>query len=103
VTKPLSAASAESAILHLLTAKGAARSICPTEAARQLAGNPADDSWRLALAPIRQAALHLARAGQIEILRKGKPVGPDDARGVIRLRLAGAPPFPESPLPETKR
>jgi hypothetical protein len=79
---------AEQAILTLLTSLGPQKSISPTEAARALAGKPTDDKWRGSLSPIRLAYLRLAKAGQIEILRKGKPVAPGDARGVIRLRLA---------------
>jgi len=79
---------AEQAILQLLNASGADKSISPSDAARALAGNPAGDAWRKSLAPIRLAVMRLARAGQIEILRKGKPIAPDDAHGVIRLRLA---------------
>jgi len=80
---------AEQAILDLVTARGPEKSICPTEAARALAGFPADESWRGSLAPVRLAAARLARAGKITMLRKGRPVAPEDARGVIRLRLAG--------------
>jgi hypothetical protein len=39
---------------------------------------------------VRRAAVELARAGSIEILRKGKPVPPEAMRGVIRLRRAAA-------------
>jgi len=83
--------SAEQAILDLVTERGPEKSICPTDAARRLAGNPQDDSWRRQLSPVRLAAQRLAKAGRIEILRKGKAVAPEDARGVIRLRLAGGP------------
>jgi hypothetical protein len=79
---------AEQAILDLVSERGPDKSICPTEAARRLAGNPADDKWRASLSAVRLAALRLARAGKIEILRKGKKIAPEDARGVIRLRLA---------------
>jgi hypothetical protein len=79
---------AELAILNLLNAKGAQKSIAPADAARALAGNPEGDKWRASLSPIRLAAMRLAKAGTIELLRKGKPVAPADARGVIRLRLA---------------
>ncbi len=78
---------AEQAILTTLAARGPNKSICPTEAARTLAGNPADDSWRKSLAPVKLAAQRLARAGRIEILRKGKPISPDVLHGVLRLRL----------------
>jgi hypothetical protein len=78
---------AEAVILALVAQRGPEKSICPTEAARALAGHPADESWRRHLSPIRLAAARLATAGRIEILRKGKPVAPADARGVVRLRL----------------
>lgn len=82
---------AEQTIMDLVTARGPEKSICPTEAARALAGNPADESWRRSLNPIRLAAARLARAGKITILRKGKAVAPEEARGVVRLRIADAP------------
>ena len=37
--------------------------------------------------PLRLAAVEMAKAGEIEILRKGKPVDPDRFRGVYRLAL----------------
>lgn len=79
---------AEQVILDVLQACGPGKSICPTQAARALAGHPADESWRRSLAPVRLAAQRLAKAGRIEILRKGKPIAPDVLHGVIRLRLS---------------
>ena len=79
---------AEQAILTLLMARGPDKSICPTEAARLLAGNPTGERWRAGLSPVRLAAQRLARAGRLQILRKGKPIDPEELRGVIRLRLA---------------
>jgi hypothetical protein len=78
---------AEQAILETLRALGAGKSISPVDAARAMAGNPKDESWRRGLAPVRLAAQRLARAGQIEILRKGKPIDPSTLHGVLRLRL----------------
>lgn len=78
---------AEQAILDMLTARGGHKSICPIEVAKALAGNPPDESWRQMLAPVKQAAQRLARAKQIEIIRKGKPIDPEHLHGVIRLRL----------------
>ncbi len=50
------------------------------------------EAWHRHLSAVRRAALRLAGEGQVEVLRKGKPVAPEAARGVIRLRLAeGAP------------
>ncbi len=74
-------------ILRQTALRGLGKSICPSEVARALA--PEEEAWRRLMGPIRAAAIRLARAGQIEVLRKGKPVGTDTAiRGVIRLRLA---------------
>lgn len=78
----------ETAILDLLRARGETRSICPTEAARSLAGAATDDlAWRRYLPVVRRVALALARSGTIDILRKGKVIAPEQAHGVIRLRL----------------
>jgi hypothetical protein len=76
-------------ILRQTTARGADRSICPSEVARALAGGD-DGPWRPLMGPVRRAAAQLAQGGRIEILRKGKPVPPEDMRGVIRLRAAPA-------------
>ncbi len=74
-------------ILRLTEAAGPARSVAPEEVARALATD-----WHAQLSAVRRAAVRLAEAGRIEILRKGKPVAPDAVKGVIRLRvLAPAP------------
>jgi len=46
-----------------------------------------DDSWPNLLTPIRRAAVELALAGRLVIYRKGKPVDPNDFKGVYRLGL----------------
>ena len=71
----------QAAILHLVDARGPDKSICPSEAARTLA-----EDWQSVLGDVRQAAVSLAKAGRIEILRKGRPIDPDTVHGVIRLR-----------------
>ena len=75
----------ERAILDLVTARGPAGSICPSEAARLL--DPGE-GWRRLLGPVRLAASRLSRDGRIEILRKGRVIDPDAMRGVIRLRTS---------------
>lgn len=73
-------------ILRLAEAAGAGKSISPEDAARALAGD--EPNWQRLLSRVRQAAGDLARAGTIEILRKGKPVVDLDAvKGVVRYRL----------------
>lgn len=80
-------------ILSLLEAAGPGKSISPIDVARSVAAGrakPSDppDLWRRYLPAARQQALHLARAGRIAILRKGKPVDPHEpVKGVIRLSL----------------
>jgi hypothetical protein len=39
---------------------------------------------------VRRAAVRLMKQGRIVILRKGRPVDPDDFRGVYRLALPGS-------------
>jgi hypothetical protein len=68
-------------IMRQVEARGPGKSICPSEVAQALA----PDAWRGLLTLVRQAAAALATEGQIDILRKGKPVAPEDMRGVIRL------------------
>lgn len=72
----------EAAILRLAAERGPAGSICPSEVARALGTD-----WRPLLGPVRREAAGLARAGRIDILRKGKVIPPDAVKGVIRLRI----------------
>lgn len=75
-------------ILRLCNERGAGKTICPTEAAKALAGESAGDlAWREWLPKVRSEAVHLAREGRIVIYRKGKPADPENFRGVIRLGL----------------
>ncbi|WP_058558085.1 DUF2256 and DUF3253 domain-containing protein [Thiohalocapsa sp. ML1] len=74
----------EEAILALLEQRAADASICPSDAARQVAG--AGD-WRAQMEPVRMAARRLQRDGRIDITQQGRPVDPDTAKGPIRLRL----------------
>jgi hypothetical protein len=39
------------------------------------------------MTPVRRTAVRLAHQGRIVIYRKGKPVDPDDFKGVYRLGL----------------
>ncbi|MFM2148329.1 MAG: hypothetical protein RLZZ187_635 [Pseudomonadota bacterium] len=76
-------------ILRQTAARGADKSICPSEVARALA--PDDDAWRRLMGAVRATAIRLAREGQVEVLRKGKPVDPAaEIRGVIRLRIVAS-------------
>jgi hypothetical protein len=74
----------EREILRLTAARGPGKTICPSEAAKAAAG----PDWNRFMPLVRQVAIVLARAGRIVITRRGKPVDPDDFKGVYRL---GAP------------
>jgi hypothetical protein len=77
-------------VISLCLEAGPQRTICPTDAAKAFAGSRGEDAlgWRSHLQEVRRTAVRLAREGRLVIYRKGKPVDPDDFRGVYRL---GAP------------
>lgn len=81
----------EVAILNLVEKRGSGKSICPSEAAREAFGDARNGHMR----HVRSAAVHLARNGHIEILRKGKPVDPENFKGVYRLALPSPPAEPQ--------
>jgi Protein of unknown function (DUF3253) len=83
-----SAEEIETRILVLLAERGLARTVGPMDVARSLAGDHPDE-WGPLMQPIRRVAVRLAKEGRIAILRKGRPVDPDDFRGVYRLALLG--------------
>ena len=70
------------ALLRIAAERGPEKSLCPTDVARAVSA----ENWRPVLSAVRKVAADLARQGKIEILRKGKPINPDDMRGVVRLR-----------------
>lgn len=66
--------------------RGPQKTVCPSEVARAIAG--ADEKeWRKLMPTIRQEAIRLAKAGELVIKRKGKPVDPDDFKGIYRLGI----------------
>lgn len=76
----------EETMLRLAAERGAGKTICPSEVARAL-GGPHPDGWGPLMQPVRRVAVRLAHEGRIAILRKGRPVDPDDFRGIYRLAL----------------
>ena len=76
----------EATILKLAAERGDGRTIGPSDVARALGGDHPDGCGPL-MQPIRRAAARLMKEGRIVITRKGRPVDPDDFRGVYRLRL----------------
>ena len=79
-------AALEVAILELLARRGADKTICPSEAARQVAGSEAREAWEPLMEPARAAARRLAAAGRLVVMQGGHPVDPSHAKGPIRLK-----------------
>jgi hypothetical protein len=71
------------AILDLLSQRGPEKTICPSDAARAVAGR----AFRPLMPATRAAAAQLVAEGRIEVTQRGQPVNPADVRGPIRLRL----------------
>ncbi len=76
----------EACLLELARARGAGRTICPSEVARALAG-PDEKAWRRLMKPVRAAAVDLALRGRVVVTRKGRAVDPEDFKGVYQIGL----------------
>ena len=79
-----SEAEAKEAIIRLLEQRDPGKTICPSDAARDLGG---DDGFRELMPTVRDAARDLVAAGRIDVTQGGNVVDLDKARGAIRLRL----------------
>ena len=75
----------EAAILELVGRRGRDASICPSEAARKVAG---DEGFRAAMPRTLAAARRLAARGAIEFTQGGRVVDPSRTSGPVRLRIA---------------
>ncbi len=74
----------EATIVELLEARDRGKTICPSEAARALAG---DGDFGALMDPVRARAREMADRGDLEITQDGRAVDPRAARGPVRLRL----------------
>ena len=77
------------AILAMLAQRDEGKTICPSEAAREVFG---DASLRERMDEVRAVAFALTDRGTIAITQRGAVVDGRSARGPIRLRLAGDAP-----------
>jgi hypothetical protein len=76
----------EATLLALLEARGPDKTLDPMDVARALGGDR-PEGWKPLMQPVRRAAVRLMKQGRLVIVRKGRPVDPDDFRGVYRIRL----------------
>jgi hypothetical protein len=81
-------AAIERAVLRAVRARGAGRTICPSEPARALATETHGPDWRALMPRVRAAAARLAAQGALVATQRGTIVDAATARGPIRL---GAP------------
>jgi len=72
---------AEAAILALLEARGAGKTICPSEAARSLAGP--DGDWRVRMDAVHTAVDALLEQGAVTLTWQGAPKS--ERRGPYRI------------------
>ena len=78
----------EATLMHMLAGLGPGASLNPNDIAKAAhAGDDKPESWRRDLPKLKAIAVGLARQGKVEILRKGKPVSPDNLKGIYRLKL----------------
>jgi len=77
---------AERAIAGLLARRDPGKTICPSDAARDLGG---DDGFRPLMDLVRAAARAMVARGELEVTQGGQVVDLDEARGPIRLRRPG--------------
>ncbi len=92
------------AILSLVAERGPGKTICPSEAARALAGKD-PEAWGRLMPAIRRVAVRLMKDGRVVLRRKGRPVDPDDFRGIYRIGPASdedGPGNTASVRPETR-
>jgi Protein of unknown function (DUF3253) len=76
----------EATILALAARRGPGKTIDPSEVARAIGGSH-PDGWGPLMQLVRRIAVRLMKEGRIVILRKGRPIDPDDFRGVYRITL----------------
>ncbi|MXQ14127.1 DUF3253 domain-containing protein [Microvirga makkahensis] len=79
----------ETALLALLSERGPGKTIGPSDVAQAVGGNQ-PEGWGPLMQPVRRIAVRLMKEGRVVILRKGRPVDPDDFRGTYRLALPTA-------------
>lgn len=74
----------EAEITAQVIARGAGKTICPSEVARALA-----EEWRDLMPAVRAAGAVLAARGEIVVTQKGTVVDLATARGPVRFGLPG--------------
>ena len=79
-------------VIAILDALNGGKAPAFQDVARTIAkerGKPKDgpNLWRSYMNAVKQQAIHLAKSGRIEIIRKGEPVDPRSFKGIVTMRL----------------
>jgi len=69
------------AILATIDEAKDGRTVSPEDVARTVS----DKNWNKVIPHVKAEAVRMAKAGEIAIYRKGKPVDPDNFKGVWRV------------------
>ena len=75
---------AEEVIRELLLARAPDKTICPSDAAKAIAG---PEGFRPHMDEVRNAARAMVARGELDVTQRGTVVDLDDVRGPVRLRL----------------
>src|SRR5690348_6389172 len=75
-------------IHRLLRARGAGKTICPSEVARALTDGRSATAWRARMPEVRATAARMADRGEVVVLQRGRAVDACSARGPIRIARA---------------
>ncbi|WP_221389938.1 DUF3253 domain-containing protein [Dyadobacter sp. NIV53] len=70
-------------ILSIAIHRGAEKSTCPSEIARQLF----PDGWRKHMKDVLEVAIDLHNEGSVVITQKGIPVDVENIKGPVRIRM----------------
>ncbi len=79
-------------VTYIMAALESGDLVSPNAIAQTIARDRATDKtpadlWLKFMTAVRQQAIHLARVGRIEIIRRGKVADPNDFKGLYKLRL----------------
>ncbi|QXV67160.1 DUF3253 domain-containing protein [Mucilaginibacter sp. 21P] len=70
-------------ILKMASQRAPDKTVCPSEIARALF----PDDWRKHMADIRNEAIKLQEAGEVQITQKGKAVDVEHLKGPVRIKF----------------
>lgn len=74
------------AVLALAKARGAGKTICPSEVARHIGGQD-QEVWRPLMGPVRTQTIALAKLGSVLMKQGVEIIDPDSVTGIYRIGI----------------